>query len=206
MSSPSSSSAASTASAPLLVLTGFMGAGKTTLGELLSRRLGWPLIDLDTEIARIHGPIPQLFAERGESGFRAIEHYQLETLLPRLARPSILALGGGAFVEPSNRPLLDHSGATVIFLDAPFEVLYSRIAATAAERPLVANHAAGEQAPSAPAGERERLRQLYLRRRPSYLLAHHRIDTSATDPDQVLASLVRIAQSAVAGPASRDTL
>ena len=202
MTSPSSASAAS---APLLVLTGFMGAGKSTWGEALSRRLGWPLVDLDAEIARVHGPIPQLFAERGESGFRAIEHYHLETLLPKLPRPSILALGGGAFIEPSNRALLDHHGATVVFLDAPFDVLHSRIAATAAERPLVANHAGGAPARD-PAGERERLRLLYQRRRPSYLLAHHRVDTSATDTEAVLASLVRIAQSLATGPAARDKL
>jgi shikimate kinase len=196
---------ATESSAPLLVLTGFMGAGKTTFGELLSRRLGWPLFDLDAEIGRIHGPIPQIFAERGESGFRAIEHYQLETLLPTLPRPAILSLGGGAFVEPSNRALLEHQSATVILLDAPFDVLYSRIAATAAERPLVANHAAGNSDKN-PEAERERLRRLYQRRRPSYLLAHHRLDTSTGETGKVLASLVRIAQDVAAKAPARDTL
>jgi shikimate kinase len=189
---------------PLLVLTGFMGAGKTTLGNQLSESLGWPLFDLDSEIARIHGPIPQLFAERGESGFRAIEHYQLECTLGSLPRPSILALGGGAFVEPSNRQLLEHNSATVVFLDAPFDVLYSRIAATAGERPLVAN--AGNRHASDPAEGRERLAQLYKQRRPSYLLAHHVVDTSSASPDEVLASLVRIAQGIAAPAPTRDTL
>ena len=55
---------------PLLVLIGFMGAGKSTLARMLSAELGCPLIDLDEEIARIHGTIPELFATRGESGFR----------------------------------------------------------------------------------------------------------------------------------------
>jgi shikimate kinase len=199
--------------APLLVLTGFMGAGKTTLGDMLSRRLGWPLFDLDAEISRIHGPIPQLFAERGESGFRAIEHYQLETLLPTLPRPAILSLGGGAFVEPSNRALLERFSATVVFLDAPFDVLYARIAPSAAERPLVAGSAAGSatngstgSAATEPGAERERLRLLYQRRRPSYLLAHHQLDTSAAQPVEVLASLVHIAHSLAAKAPARDTL
>lgn len=189
---------------PLLVLTGFMGAGKTTLGNSLSQQLGWPLFDLDSEIARIHGPIPQLFADRGESGFRAIEHYQLERTLPTLPRPAILSLGGGAFVEPSNRQLLERSSATVVFLDAPFDVLYSRIAASGGERPLVAG--SGGRHASDPAEGRERLSQLYKKRRPSYLLAHHVVDTSSAPLDEVLASLVRIAQGLAAPAPARDTL
>ena len=165
--------------APLLVLIGFMGAGKSTLGDLLATRLACPLADLDAEIAHIHGPIPGLFAARGESGFRAIEHHQLGLTLPALRRPSILALGGGAFLQPANRQLLDRHAATTIFLDAPFEVLYARIAGTAHERPLAADC--------------DRLRALYEQRRPTYLLAHHIVDASAADPRAVLARLLRLA-------------
>jgi len=178
--------------APLLVLIGFMGAGKSTLGRLLARQLACPLVDLDSEIACVHGPIPELFATRGESGFRAIEHHQLDFILPALARPSILALGGGAFLQPANRELLARHSATVIFLDAPFEVLYSRIAGTAQQRPL--------------AGDFDRLRNLYQQRRPTYLLAHHTLDAAAGDPGDVLTSLVHLANRLGVSAPARDTL
>jgi shikimate kinase len=165
--------------ARLLVLIGFMGAGKSTLARMLAAELACPVADLDEEIARIHGPIPELFASRGESGFRALEHHQLTRLLATLPRPAVLALGGGAFVQPSNRQLLEQHSATVIFLDAPFDVLYERIRDTAHERPLAADP--------------ERLRNLYELRRPTYLLAHHTIDASSGDPAALLTSLVQLA-------------
>lgn len=178
--------------APVLVLIGFMGAGKSTLGRLLAKRLACPLVDLDSEIARIHGPIPELFTTRGESGFRAIEHHQLDLTLSGLQRPSVLALGGGAFLQPANRELLARHAATTVFLDAPFEVLYARIADTAHERPL--------------AGDFERLRALYEQRRPTYLLADHIFDASAADPGAVLTSLVHLAHRLGFATPARDTL
>jgi shikimate kinase len=163
----------------LLVLIGFMGAGKTTVGRLLAAELCCPLIDLDAEISRVHGPIPELFTSRGESGFRAIEHHQLNDLLPRLARPTVLALGGGAFLQAANRELLHQHSATVIYLDAPFEVLQRRIAESPDVRPLAADP--------------EQLRRLYELRRPTYLLADHIVDCSTNDPSRVLTSLLQIA-------------
>jgi shikimate kinase len=178
--------------APLLVLIGFMGAGKSTLGRLLAREIACPLVDLDSEIARTHGPISELFATRGESGFRAIEHHQLDLILGSLKRPSILALGGGAFLQPANRELLARHSAITVFLDAPFEVLYSRIAGTAQQRPL--------------AGDRDRLRSLYQQRRPTYLLAQHTLDASAGEPSDVLTSLVHLATRLGISVPARDTL
>jgi shikimate kinase len=173
--------------APLLVLIGFMGAGKSTLGRMLAARLECPLIDLDVEIARVHGPIPDLFSNRGESGFRAIEHHQLNQILPGMARPSVLALGGGAFLQPANRELLNRHTATIIFLDAPFEVALNRVTG-GGQRPL--------------ARDPETLRKLYDQRRPTYLLAHHTLPATNSDPSVLLTSLVRLAnQLGVRAPA-----
>jgi shikimate kinase len=165
--------------APLLVLIGFMGAGKSTVGRLLALQLACHFIDLDVEITHTHGPITDLFSTLGESGFRAIEHHHLALILPKLQRPSILALGGGAFHQSANRELLASHSATVIFLDAPFEVVRARIADSGHQRPL--------------ARDLDRLRNLYEQRRPTYLLAHHTFDASAANPSELLTSLVQLA-------------
>lgn len=176
----------------MLVLIGFMGAGKSTIGRLLALQLACPFIDLDVEIARTHGSIPDLFSSRGESGFRAIEHHHLDSILTRLKRPTVLALGGGAFLQPANRELLARNAATVIFLDAPYEVVRARIADSGHQRPL--------------ARDPERLRNLFELRRPTYLLAQHTLDASGNEPAELLASLVQLANRlGVYGPA-RDKL
>lgn len=176
----------------MLVLIGFMGAGKSTIGRLLALQLACPFVDLDVEIARTHGSIPELFSSRGESGFRAIEYHHLDLILSRLKRPTVLALGGGAFLQPANRELLARKSATVIFLDAPYEVVRARIADSGHQRPL--------------ARDPERLRNLFELRRPTYLLAHHTLDASGNDPAQLLTSLVQLANRlGIYGPA-RDKL
>lgn len=169
-----------------------MGAGKSTVGRLLAIRLACPLIDLDIEISRVHGPIPDLFAAHGESGFRAIEHSQLSLILPRLPRPSILALGGGAFLQPSNRELLESHSATTIFLDVPFDVALTRIADSGHQRPL--------------ARDLDRLRELFEQRRPTYLLAHHTLDASSADPSVLVTSLVQLANRLGVSTSARDKL
>ena len=169
-----------------------MGAGKSTVGRLLALELACPFFDLDDEISRAHGPIPDLFSSRGEDGFRAIEHHQLGVTLSHLEHPAVLALGGGAFLQSANRELLTGYRATVIFLDVPFEIARARIEHTCVQRPL--------------ARDFERLRELFELRRPTYLLAHHAFDASASDPNELLASLVRLAKGlGISGPA-RDKL
>ena len=78
-----------------LALIGFMGAGKTTVGQEVARRTGRPFVDTDAEIEARHGPIAELF-ERGEEEFRRLEAVVVEEILGR-AEPSVIALGGGAY-------------------------------------------------------------------------------------------------------------
>jgi len=177
---------------PLLVLIGFMGAGKSTVGRLLAQRLHCPFYDLDGEIERVHGEIPELFATYGESGFRAIEHHAMDQLLPKLPRPSVLALGGGAFLQPANRELIRQHGGVTIFLDAPWEVVLARVRHTGEQRPLVR--------------DLEALRRLYELRRPVYQQADHTFSSAEHDPHVLLTSLVRLAEELGARNRRRATL
>jgi len=109
-----------------IVLTGFMGAGKTSVGRLLAETLGWSFLDLDTHLeARTGVSIPDLFADKGEQHFRRLESSALANALSRST--TVLALGGGTPEELTNRLLLEQTpGTLVIYLDAPFETLFDR--------------------------------------------------------------------------------
>lgn len=124
-----------------IVLTGFMGSGKTTVGALLAEELGWKFFDLDHEIERREGrSVPQIFAESGERRFRQAEAAALVSLLGQ--RRVVIALGGGAPEELGNRLLLEQTPRTaVVYLAAPFEVLVERCRKQpgATERPILAD-------------------------------------------------------------------
>lgn len=147
-----------------VALIGFMGAGKSTLGAALAEALGVPFVDLDARIEATAGPIPDIFARKGEAAFRALEAEALRTALD--GPPVVLACGGGAPCQPGAMDQLLER-ATVVFLDAPFEALAERLAADT-RRPLW-----GEGA-----------RALYARRRPVYERAPLRVDASAP-PDRL---------------------
>ena len=104
-----------------MFLVGFMGSGKNTVGRLLARRLGWDFVDLDAHIeARERQTIPEIFRLQGEQVFRLAETNALRDLLKKsFLRPAVVALGGGAFVQETNRELLRPWPS--VFLDAPAE-------------------------------------------------------------------------------------
>src|SRR5271165_448091 len=104
-----------------------MGSGKTATGKALAELLGWEFVDLDEEIEREQQvPIRRLFWERGETAFRAIEHDALRECLVRTSKSTILALGGGAFIQPNNMELLYANGVRVVFLETPVEEMLTR--------------------------------------------------------------------------------
>ncbi|MFI5104326.1 MAG: shikimate kinase, partial [Terriglobales bacterium] len=106
-----------------------MGAGKTSVGRALAARLEWNFCDLDNIIeTREQQTVAAIFAERGEAGFREAESAALRELLQDSAMPGdlVLALGGGAFVQPANRAALERSGALTVLLEAPLEELRRR--------------------------------------------------------------------------------
>ena len=154
-----------------------MGSGKSSTGAALAELLGWEFIDLDEEIEQQEQvPVRQLFRERGEAAFRVIEHVALRGSLARSARATILALGGGTFVQPGNVELLCANEVRTVFLETPVEEMLTRCSLQEAPdpenpRPLAANASA--------------FRRLYEQRLPWYRAAHLTIDTSGKTVEMV---------------------
>lgn len=108
----------------MIVLVGFMGAGKTTVGRLLASKLGLPFLDSDHVITERAGrPIPRIFAEDGEPAFRLLEHQVVAGLLA--GDDAVLALGGGAASDPRTRALL--APVPVVYLRVGFAEAMSRV-------------------------------------------------------------------------------
>jgi shikimate kinase len=163
---------------PGVYLVGFMGTGKSTVGRLLAERLGWNFFDTDEEIeAAEKMPVSEIFAARGEPEFRRIESAMIRAHVRFIeqGRPAVVALGGGAFVAPGNRDLLENNGITV-WLDCPFEVVQRRVA-LANHRPL--------------AQDAQQFAALYEARRPVYRLADVRIPIESDDPAETVEAILR---------------
>ena len=120
-----------------LVLVGFMGSGKTTVGRKAARRLGLPFVDTDVLIEERAGqPIPEIFAERGEAAFRDLETGALEEAVS--GSPSVISTGGGALLRPQNVDILRRNGILIhLEVDAPTVLLRT---GNRKSRPLLAGH------------------------------------------------------------------
>jgi shikimate kinase len=156
-----------------IYLVGFMGAGKTTVGRVLARRLGWQLADIDEMIERReHLSVAEIFAKKGEPYFRAAEKAALMDQLP--ARHAVVATGGGTFVDPQNRAVINQDGASV-WLDVPIDRLIARIPSDG-RRPLAA--------------DRVEFERLYLLRRAAYEQAQMRLDASRASVPGLVEELI----------------
>jgi shikimate kinase len=156
-----------------IYLVGFMGAGKTTVGRALARRLGWQHADIDELIERReHLTVAEVFARKGEPYFRAAERAVLMDQLP--LRHAIIATGGGTFVDPQNRAIINQDGASV-WIDVPFDRLIARVPADG-RRPLAA--------------DRTEFERLYLLRRTAYEQAQVRLDAARTNVPGLVEQLV----------------
>ena len=101
---------------PGIFIAGFMGSGKSTVGRMLADQLGWEFVDLDAEIERAQvTTIAAIFEERGEAEFRRIETQMMERWVRRIegGSPTVLALGGGAFVQAGNFELIENHGVSI---------------------------------------------------------------------------------------------
>jgi len=158
---------------PHLALVGLMGAGKTTVGSEVARRLGRDFVDVDELIERTSGAsVRSLFAEEGEGAFRARERVAVAEVCAA-SRPLVIAPGGGAIVDPENRRRL-RERAVVLWLDADPATLAARVEHTD-DRPLLDG------------GAREAtLRRLTAVRAPAYeAAAHGKITTDGASVAEV---------------------
>lgn len=120
-----------------ILIIGYMGAGKTTLGKVLAKELGLPFYDLDWYIeSRMMKTVPQLFAERGEEGFRKVEHNMLHEVAE--FENVVISCGGGTPCFYDNMEYMNAQGDTV-YLKASPEVLYAHLQMGKVERPLLKN-------------------------------------------------------------------
>lgn len=165
-----------------IVITGFMGCGKSKVARELARRLNILFVDLDERITQREGRSPaQLIVEDGEPAFRAIESNTLREVL-ETKTAGVIALGGGAWIEETNRATIDKYGCTSVWLDAPFELCWTRIETSAEDRPL--------------GRTRSQALELYQRRRPLYQLAQFRIEVQGHETIDHLATQIRSVLSA----------
>lgn len=156
-----------------IVITGFMGCGKSKVARELALRRTVVMVDLDHWITRRVGRSPaQLINDEGERAFRAIETNELRELL-QSGVAGVIALGGGAWIEEANRELIDQFSCTSIWIDTPFEICWRRITESEEDRPL--------------GRTREEAEARYNLRKPIYALAMIHIAVSA---DQNVADLV----------------
>jgi len=161
-------------------LIGFMGAGKTSVGKALAARLRWKFCDLDREIEQREGrSVAAIFAESGEAGFRRAESEALKLVLAEhVGEGLVVALGGGAFVQPENRAALERARAFSLLLEAPLEELKRRCRADGTIRPL--------------ASDEKKFAGLFESRRPAYELASARVQTLGKSVEAVAEEIERL--------------
>ena len=159
-----------------IIIIGFMGTGKTTVAYDLARKLNSAAIDLDELVAERERRGPKEIIEQdGEEAFRRIETQALrEVLIDATAR--VIAVGGGAWTVAENRKLVAEYGALSVWLDAPFELCWTRIAAAPEPRPL--------------ARSREMALKLYAERRPVYESADVRVSVSENESAEEIATKI----------------
>jgi shikimate kinase len=165
-----------------IVLTGFMGSGKSTVGPLLARRLGWSFIDVDDVIESEAGcTIAELFTRHGEPAFRDREHATIARLVA--GDSLVLALGGGAIERAETRAfLLSAPDTLLVHLEVELATTLARCRGTEHTRPILADQA--------------NLASRYHRRLPLYRTAHVSIAVDALTPEQVVDAVLAAARLA----------
>lgn len=154
-----------------IIIVGYMGAGKTTVGKMLAKDLGLQFYDLDWYIEeRMRKTVPQIFAERGEDGFREIERRLLHEAAE--FEDIVLSCGGGTPCFFDNMEYMNAQGSTVYLKAAP-DVLYAHLKMGKVERPLLKN--------KTPEQMKEFIKEQLSRREQYYLKARNVLDVNLLD-------------------------
>jgi shikimate kinase len=157
-----------------IVLTGFMGTGKTTIGRLLADQLRREFVDMDIVIEAAEGrPIHRIFAEEGEPYFRQVEANLCRELAAQAGL--VIATGGGALVVEANLRVMEESGL-VVCLDCQPEVLWQRIGQSE-DRPMLATRDENRFA---------RLAALVEQRKPAYARIERHLDVTYLSPEETV--------------------
>ena len=166
-----------------IILIGYMGAGKTTVGKALSKELGIIFYDLDWSIeSRMRKSVSQIFAERGEEGFRQIEYNMLHEVAE--FENVIISCGGGTPCFFDNMDYLNQQGQ-VVYLKADPEVLYKHLLMAKVERPLLKNKTPEELITF--------IREQLEKREPYYSKARYTLDVNLLDNyDKIKISVAKI--------------
>ena len=166
-----------------IILIGYMGSGKTTVGRQLAKRLGLMFYDLDWYITnRMRRTVAQIFEESGEEGFRKIEHAMLHEVAE--FEDVVLSCGGGTPCFFDNMDYLNRMGETV-YLKASPEVLYAHLKMGKSVRPLLLN--------KTPEEVEEFVKEQLAQREPYYSKAKHTLDVNVLDTyDKIKISVEKI--------------
>ena len=161
-----------------MVLVGFMGSGKTSVGRMLARKLRAGFVDVDERIERAAGkPIHEIFSAEGEPAFREREKVALREALSVPGR--VVATGGGAFLDEGNRAQLS-AYAPVVYLEARADTLLARLP-EGVDRPLLRGEDRGRV-----------VRDLLARRIPGYRKADHTVATDGLTVEEVAVRIVEL--------------
>jgi shikimate kinase len=173
-----------------IVLIGFMGSGKSTVGRELHQRLGYRLMDLDQLIEESMGKkITEIFREEGESAFRDFETLQLKEISGQSDTRHIISTGGGIIIRQENRSLLRKMGY-VVWLHAPEKIIFERTSRNR-DRPLL-------NQPNA----RAKIAELMAEREPWYReTAHLTVDTAGLESHEIAAGILESARYFFTNPA-----
>ena len=164
-----------------IVLTGFMGTGKTTVGRLLAERLGYGFVDTDAVIEARHGPIADIFGDHGEARFRELERAVAAELAATTG--NVVSTGGRLMLDEANQETLGATGLVICLVASAEEIHRRGVVDGSQERPLL----------SGP-DPRARIEELLEERSLGYS-TFVQIDTEERTPDEIVATIVAIHRS-----------